>query len=220
MTPKTKKISLAIAAILVVTLSLTVVISENFAFNSYNHNVRRVACLGDSITNETGYPDDLQVLLGNGSIVGNFGVNGAAVNLWSDSAYRYTDQYNWSSRYGATTVILMFGANDARNSLSGNLGEFVRDYERLISRVQNFSSKPQVYLVLPPPIFNNTLNLNVTIFNQDIIPYIRQVANETGVPLIDANTPLLCHPEYFSDGVHPNGYGAQIIAQTIYNTIK
>ena len=45
---------------------------------------------------------------------------------------------------------------------------------------------------------------------------LKQVANETGLPLIDVYTPMLDHPEYFPDGVHPNNEGAQIIANTIY----
>ena len=35
------------------------------------------------------------------------------------------------------------------------------------------------------------------------------------MPLIDNNSPLLNHPEYFSDGVHPNEQGAGIIATTV-----
>jgi hypothetical protein len=47
-----------------------------------------------------------------------------------------------------------------------------------------------------------------------VVPAIRAIATQAGVPLIDNNSPLLNHPEYFSDGVHPNVQGAQIIATT------
>ena len=49
--------------------------------SNVNEKLVRVACLGDSITNMTGYPEDLQKLLGNNSLVGNFGVIGATVNF-------------------------------------------------------------------------------------------------------------------------------------------
>lgn len=39
----------------------------------------RVACVGDSITAITGYPSDLQSLLGPNYSVKNFGVNGSTV---------------------------------------------------------------------------------------------------------------------------------------------
>jgi lysophospholipase L1-like esterase len=72
---------------------------------------------------------------------------------------------------------------------------------------------------MPPPIFENNLNLTSTIYTQEIIPAIQQVANSMGLPLIDVYTPLVNHPEYFPDGVHPNSEGAQIIANTVYNAI-
>ncbi len=41
-----------------------------------------------------------------------------------------------------------------------------------------------------------------------------------GLPLIDVYTPLVNHPEDFSDGVHPNAQASQIIANTIYKGIN
>ena len=52
-----------------------------------------------------------------------------------------------------------------------------------------------------------------------MIPRIEQVANETGLPLINENTPLLSHPDYFVDGVHPNDEGAEVIANVIYQEL-
>ena len=51
------------------------------------------------------------------------------------------------------------------------------------------------------------------------MPAIRTIATQSGMPLIDNNSPLLNHPEYFSDGVHPNAQGAAIIASTVASAV-
>ena len=114
----------------------------------------------------------------------------------------------------------MLGTNDARTDIYQQISNFVVDYERIIKSIQSLSSKPQIFLVEPPPIFNNTLDLNGTSFAQGVIPRIEQVANATGLPIINVYTPLINHPEYFPDGVHPNSEGAQIIANIIYDAIN
>ena len=118
-----------------------------------------------------------------------------------------------------TTVIIMLGTNDARTNIYSEINRFVSDYEHMISRIQNFSSKPQIFLVEPPPIYSNTMNLDGTDLVQGVIPRIQQIADTMHLPLIDAYTPMLNHPDYFTDGVHPNSKGAQVIANTIYNAI-
>ena len=52
-----------------------------------------------------------------------------------------------------------------------------------------------------------------------VIPRVEQVANDLGLPLIDAYTPLVGHPEYFVDGVHPNFDGASVIANQVYKAL-
>ncbi len=223
MNTKRKSIIIVPVVVLLVALSLTVVFSENLATysTSYSSNdkLARVACLGDSITNITGYPEQLQALLGKESVVGNFGVNGATVNLNSNNPYYYDLTYRDARNFLPTAVIIMLGTNDARSDNYQKIGSFISNYERLLNRTQRWNSTQQIFLVIPPPIFNNTLDLNSTSYVNGVIPLIRQVASDLGLPLIDVYTPLIDHPEYFPDGVHPNSQGAQIIANTIYQAI-
>jgi lysophospholipase L1-like esterase len=114
----------------------------------------------------------------------------------------------------------MLGINDADESLYESKTEFVSDYMALISQFQSLPGKPAVYIVEPPPIFNISIDLCGTIFAQTVLPGVKEVANQTGLPLIDAYTPLLSHPEYFVDGIHPKAEGAQIIASTVYAALK
>ncbi len=221
MKTKTKRLFIVAFAVLIVALSLTIVFSDNPATYSVNDNkLSRVACLGDSITNMTGYPEELQTLLGNHSVVGNFGVNGATVNLWTNKPYYYDLTYRDARNFLPTTVIIMLGTNDARTDNYLKISNFTANYERMVNRTERWNSTQQIFLVIPPPIFNNTLDLNSTSYVEGVIPRIKQVANDFGLPIVDVYTPLVDHPEYFYDGVHPNSAGVQVIANTIYKAIN
>jgi lysophospholipase L1-like esterase len=114
-------------------------------------------------------------------------------------------------------VVIMLGTNDSKAS-NWNAANFNADYRALIAAYQNLPSQPAVYISLIPPVytpnaFGNTFD---PVFIQNtVVPAIRAIATQAGVPLIDNNSPLLNHPEYFSDGVHPNVQGAGIIATNV-----
>jgi acyl-CoA thioesterase-1 len=183
-------------------------------------NPIRVACIGDSITRGTEYTLDLWALLGPNYIVGDFGVGGAAVSLHSDSAYMNKTELVTAKQFQPDIVVVMLGTNDADITLNESQASFVADYVTLLSEFRQLPNKPAVYIVEPPPIYNNSANLSGVIFAQTILPGIKEVANQTGLPLIDAYTPLLGHPDYFVDGVHPKAEGAQIIAEAVYAALK
>ena len=115
MNPKRKTIAiLAVSvAIVLIALSIVPVFTENHAENIGAANLTRVACLGDSITQVTGYPADLQALLGNNSTIGNFGVSGSTVNFHSGEAYYFEPAFHNAKAFEPTTVIIMLGTNDA-----------------------------------------------------------------------------------------------------------
>ncbi len=219
MNTKTKRIAAVIIAILILTLSLIVVFSQNLASTSGDSKLARVACLGDSITELTGYPEYLQKLMGNASVVCNFGFSGSTVIFNTSEPYYFNHEFKNAKYFEPTTVIIMLGTNDAHPDVYSQISAFVPNYVTLIRSIQAISSKPQIFLVEPPPIFNNTLGVGIDGYLQGVIPSIKEVANQTGLPIIDVYTPLINHPEYFTDGLHPNGDGAKIIANTIYAAI-
>jgi lysophospholipase L1-like esterase len=216
MTPTTKLLAVA-TLILVVTVALAAL----YAQTSLNvlPSLKRVACVGDSITEISGYPSDLQMLIGANYTVSNFGVTGSTISLNSDNPYTNSEAFRSARQFRPAVVIIILGTNDARSDNYPYADNFQSDYKQLISQFQSLESKPQIYLALPPPIFNNTLGLSDTNYTSGILPKIQQVANETGLALIDVYTPMLGHPEYFDDGVHPNKVGTQVIANTIYQQI-
>jgi acyl-CoA thioesterase-1 len=179
----------------------------------------RVACVGDSITNGTEYPNDLWMMLGANYTVGNFGVGGATVSLESDTPYMKQPDFQSAKHFLPNIVLIMLGTNDAYPSRQQYLINFIGDYEKLVRSFQALSTKPKIFLVLPPPIFNAGLGPNETFLINDVIPRITQAATDLGLPIVDAYLPLLNHPDYFWDGVHPNDDGAKIIAAQIYNAV-
>jgi lysophospholipase L1-like esterase len=185
----------------------------------------KVACIGDSITFGYGladratqsYPAQLQTLLGNGYLVGNFGVNGATVQKSTAKSYWRTSQYRSSKTFAPNIVVIMLGTNDSKSG-NWNAADFNTDYRALIAEYQSLATHPAVYIARIPPVyipnaFGSTFD---PVFIQDtVVPAIDTIASQAVVPLIDSNAPLLNHPEYFSDGVHPNLQGAGIIASTV-----
>jgi sialate O-acetylesterase len=175
--------------------------------------------VGDSITDGSGYVNDLSTLLGVNYTVGNFGVGGACVSQGSKKPYANLPQFEGVKGFLPDIVVIMLGTNDAPETPTGSIVNFTRDYKTLITGFQASASRPEIWLVKLPPIFNNTEGFSSQFLLQEVIPRIEQVANQTGLPLIDVYTPLASHPEYFPDGVHPYGEGARIIATEVFNAI-
>lgn len=217
---KTKTTLAVSVAILIIAVTSLTVLSQNTTKTSTDNLLARVACMGDSITQITDYPADLQNLLGNISNVQNFGATGSTVNLYTDQPYYFEPAFHHAKAFLPTTVIIMLGTNDVHANAYQQVSSFIASYGRLIRSIQAVKSDPQIFLVEPPPIYNNTLGLDGANFTQGIIPRIQQVANQFNLPLIDVYTPMLNHPEYFSDGVHPNNIGAQVIANIIYQALE
>jgi acyl-CoA thioesterase-1 len=180
----------------------------------------RVACIGDSITDLPAYPDELQSLLGSNYTVGNFGAGGATVLL--DTGKPYIDQFEFvrAKKFLPDIAIIMLGTNDARTDHFKSIENFVPDYMKLINEIQEIESNPKIFLVKPPPLFDNELELKNENLVEGIIPRIEQIANDEGLPTIDVYSALENHPEFFWDGVHPTNEGAAVIANEVYEAIS
>jgi lysophospholipase L1-like esterase len=189
----------------------------------------QVACVGDSITAGYGlanpgtesYPAQLQVILGGSFRVGNFGRSGATALKRSDNTYWNSSQYRGSLKSKPDFVIIMLGTNDSK-SWNWNAAKFDSDYRALIAQYQSLPTAPRVYICLIPPVYVPNpfgTSFDPAFIQNVVVPAIRQIAAETGVTLIDNNSVLLNHPEYFLDGVHPTPTGAGIIARNVANAL-
>jgi lysophospholipase L1-like esterase len=158
-------------------------------------------------------------MLGDSYEVGNFGVSGSSVLLNSDTPYMKQSAFQEAKAFQPSIVVIMMGTNDAHEATYESIESFQTDYKKLIWAYQGLESNPQIWLVTPPPIFENELDLTETTLEQGVIPQIEQIAVELNLPMIDVNTALINYPEYFGDGVHPNSEGAMLIASQINQAI-
>ncbi len=177
-----------------------------------------IACVGDSITELTNYPNYLSQRIGENYVVKNFGVCGSTVSFDSESPYRYTSAYRDVALFQPDIVLIMLGTNDAAIDLEGHRGTFSQDYQTLIRNFQSLPSKPKIWIVLPPPVFSEILGINADAFNNEVIPAIKQTSKKADLPLIDVFSALQS-PRFFFDGVHPNEGGAKIIAEVIHQAL-
>ncbi len=205
-------------AILLVATGIMVVLSVN---NSGAPSTKpiRVACIGDSITEESGYPNYLQDLLGSNYVVGNFGVSGSTALRGLYSSYMDQPAFQEAKDFAPDIVVIMLGTNDASPDFYENIGGFEADFKELAGEFQALESKPKIWVAKPPPIYNifDPDNSNLV---QVVIPNIESIANELNLPIIDVYAALSNHPEYFfEDGVHPNLEGARNIATEVKDAI-
>jgi lysophospholipase L1-like esterase len=196
-------------------IAVAIIVLSFLSMFAYSAWQIRVACVGDSITENYGYPDRLQQLLGNHYNVRNFGHTGSFVIQNSWKPYINSNDFYEAKDFLPNIVVIMLGTNDAHNDLFSSIGNFKNGYETLIKDFQELGTKPKIFLVLPPPLYENELGLNSTTLTQYIIPTIQQIATEKNLSLIDVYSKLANHPEYFIDGVHPTREGMLIITDTI-----
>jgi len=214
-----KKVA-AYGGILLVVFSMAVIIVQTNMQVINNSKRIRVACIGDSITELTSYPKDLQTMLGDNYYVGSFGTTGSTVLLDTYWPYIYQTSFLKAKNFLPNIVVAILGTNDARTDNFKSVDNFVEDYMKLIKQIQSLGTKPKIFLVKPPPIFENDLDLISEDFSEQIIPRIEEIANDQKIALIDVYSVMENHPEYFIDGVHPNTEGSTVIAIQVYNAIK
>jgi acyl-CoA thioesterase I len=181
----------------------------------------RVACVGDSLTQSSAYPFDLAMHLGaERYAVGNFGAGGTTISLNSETPYMNSSAFQRALKFQPNIVIIMLGTNDAQPSLLQYNASLSDNYKTLVATFQTLTSKPKIWIVLPPPIFDSQSGkIWPEYFGLTVIGSIEQAANQTGLPTIDVYSALATHPDYFPDGVHPNGAGAGLIANEIYKSL-
>lgn len=180
----------------------------------------RVACVGDSITQDSEYPSDLQSLLGPNYLVGNFGSRGATVLTNSWKPYIYQAEFLKAESFQPDVVVVMLGTNDDVKNLQQYNETFEEDYAKLIYSFQQLDSKPKILIAESPPILSNNSDLSPQYFSNVIIPKTLDLANNLKLPVIDVYDAFGNHTDYFLDGIHPNSEGATVIASEVYNAIN
>ena len=181
----------------------------------------KVACVGNSITaGSSMYPPYLQTLLGSGYQVENEGVGGTTLLKKGDMPYWTRGRLKQALAFNPNIVTIKLGTNDTKSqNWDAHGSEFKKDYLSMVDTFKSLAAKPDIFLVLPVPVYKaNNYGIRDSILKK-IIVIIKEIGAERNLPIIDANTPLLGFGKFFSDGVHPNGAGSDSIAHIIYRAL-
>lgn len=226
------------AAVILILAVLILSVLNHYGFIDFYHPMKqaedkqiRVACVGDSITygctvrnrRKNNYPAVLGGLLGESYCVNNFGYTNRTAIKSAD--YPYTDEklYRQSLDFKPDIVVIMLGSNDSKKN-NWNREEYIKDYCEMIESYLRLESKPKVYVLTPPPLFevNGRVmwQLRKDVVDREICPCVKQIAAQTGVRCIDIHSVFENKKELFSDGVHPNVRGSKALAQRVFEVIN
>jgi lysophospholipase L1-like esterase len=180
---------------------------------------KRVACVGDSITQGVGaakresYPAQLQKLLGDDWQVLNFGVSGRTLLKHGDFPYWKEKAYEQALASKPDAVVIMLGTNDTKPQNWKYKDEFAGDYRALVQSFQALPTKPRVFICRPVPVPEpGNFGINEKGIQEEI-PMLDALAKELGATIIDMHAALEGKPEMLPDRVHPNTAGAGEMAK-------
>lgn len=190
----------------------------------------RVACVGNSITYGTGiadrehfsYPVQLQQMLGNGYVVGNFGKPGATLLYKGHRPYVEQPEFKEALRFKGDIAIIHLGINDTDPRNWPNYrDEFVKDYLSIMDSLRAANPKVRFILARMTPIADRhpRFQSGTKQWHDEIQTAIETVARVSGAELIDFHEPLYPYPNLLPDAIHPNPEGAGILARTVYGGI-
>jgi lysophospholipase L1-like esterase len=205
--------SLGIVALII----LTTIVMSSMLQPEVDAQTIRVACVGDSITEYSGYTAKLQEKLGSNYVVGNFGVSGSTVSLDGKIAYMKQQAFLKAEHFEPELVVIMLGTNDANCEIANDT-DITSDYMQLIDAFKQLNSNPDIIVVNSPPIYSDYSGYNNTFLTTNVIPTIDNVANNLNLTTVDMYS-VMNNATYFKDGIHPNDEGAGIIANTIYDAV-
>ena len=190
----------------------------------------KVACVGNSITYGTGladrerdaYPVQLQRMLGDGYVVGNFGKPGATLLRHGHRPYVQQTEYREALAFGADIAVIHLGTNDTDPRNWPNYrDEFVSDYLALIDSLKATNPSMRILVARLAPIADRhpRFSSGTKCWHTDIQSAIETVARVAQADLIDFEAPLYPYPFLLPDAIHPNPEGAGLLARTVYQAI-
>lgn len=199
----------------------------SIVLTTYAGDTLRVACVGNSITyghgipnrEQCSYPAVLGRLLGSGYEVRNFGISARTLLMKGDRPYMNEPIYQEALAFNPDIVTIKLGTNDTKPFNWQYGGEFKDDLRTLIRSFQALSSHPRIILCTPIPGGREDWGINDSTLVASVIPYIREVADELSLEVVDLHTAFAPYQHLLYDRVHPNADGAAVIAHVIAETL-
>lgn len=190
----------------------------------------KVACVGNSITYGTGvanreqkaYPVVLQRLLGKGYQVENFGKPGATLLRRGHRPYFAQPEFRAALQFRPDIAVIHLGINDTDPRNWPNYrDEFIPDYLALIDSLRAVNPHVRILVARLTPIGvdHPRFDSGTRKWREEISQAVQQVAEIARVEWIDFYAPLVPHPDWLPDAVHPDARGAEVLAQVAYASI-
>ena len=193
----------------------------------------RVACIGNSITDgfgigmsdEQGYPAQLQRMLGKGYLVKNFGVSARTLLSKGDLPYIREEAWRDALAFRPDIVIVKLGTNDTKPHNWAHNAEFKHDLMAMTDTLKALPSHPKIWLCSPIPAVKPSWDINDSIIVNHISPIVKQVARKEKVQYLDLHTAfrpadgMTLDAIMQRDGIHPTRKGATLLAKIIMEAI-
>ena len=187
----------------------------------------KVACVGNSITYGTGvanreqkaYPVVLQRLLGKGYQVENFGKPGATLLRRGHRPYFDQPEFRAALQFRPDIAVIHLGINDTDPRNWPNYrDEFIPDYLALIDSLRAVNPHVRILVARLTPIGvdHPRFDSGTRKWREEISQAVQQVAEIARVEWIDFYAPLVPHPDWLPDAVHPDARGAEVLAKVAY----
>ena len=199
-------------------------------FRAYRDNVTRVACIGNSITDNghgpDAYPVKFNMLMGREFFMLNAGHSGKTLLRKGDAPYIASQWFKEVFKFKPAIITIKLGTNDSKpQNWDTHKGEFEGDLKWMIDTLQTIVPKPRIVLCTPIPAWKNAagqdpFGIRGPVIKDEIIPILNKVAKEKGLAVIDLHTPYLPYQALTPDGVHPNAVGLDTLAHILYRGFK
>ncbi|MBQ7507507.1 MAG: hypothetical protein IJT05_09285 [Lachnospiraceae bacterium] len=197
---------------------------------------RRIACVGDSVTFGSGvirgrekkvWVTKLGQLLGPEFQTLNLGIGSRTLQDEGDFPYRTDPKgyYPMLEKLRPEAVLFMLGSNDTKPQ-NWNSARFSWELDDWIEVIKKIKTVTHIWLMIPPHAYPGRgqevppYDISERILTEEVAPIIRKAARQARVGLINLQELTEDHPEWYSDGVHPNDYGNTRIAEFIYEKIR
>ena len=208
-------------------------------------DLNKVIRVGGSTTFQE-YPNYLQNVLGSDYQVINRGQNSTTATyiqsldknnvnapepngIFDGYSYRVTSTFQAALADNPDCVVLMIGGNDAKTNnwekiqdATGKTPEekFEEDYRWLINQFKNLPSHPDVVIATTGWAQNDGLFTIVNKYVDIAVPIQKKVARDMGLEVVDINAKTKGRNDIYTDGIHYNTTGYQLLADSIAPTVR
>ncbi len=194
-------------------------------FKGAREDAIRVACIGNSITDgygimnadSKGYPALLQKKLGDSYEVKNFGVSSRTMMDKGDIPYMKEMAWKDAQAFNPNVVIIKLGSNDSKvHNWKLGAEEYRQSLQAMIDTLKALPANPKIYLCSPIPAFKETWTISDSVIVNGEMPILQKLAKKNKCGFIDLHTLYNYKDLMLGDGIHPNGKGAEKIADLVY----